>query len=100
MIVRRSFPDVPAITVDVGGYRERRDSFLCKKGLAVARIVIETGREMAVDLLTESEMTTIHDALLSLPEVRVYAVGTGPRRTVVIAPALPAGPEAKPRPRG
>lgn len=89
MMVRKHYPDVPPITVDVGGYRQRREDFLRKKGLAVARIVIETGREMSLDLLTEREMLMVREALAELPQVRVHAVGTGPRRNVVIAPVAP-----------
>jgi spoIIIJ-associated protein len=83
-IVRQHYPDVPVVTVDVGGYRVRRENFLCKKATAVARIVLETKREMALDILTEKEMETVVDALKTIPGVRVYALGTGPRRNVII----------------
>jgi spoIIIJ-associated protein len=87
LIVKQTYPEVPVITVDVSGYRVRRENFLRKKATAVARIVKETGREMALDLLTEKEMETVQDALRNMPEVRVYALGTGTRRNVIIAPA-------------
>ncbi|MCL6466044.1 MAG: hypothetical protein K6T77_04710 [candidate division WOR-3 bacterium] len=90
-IVRREFPDVAPILVDVAGYRQRRDNFLRKKALAVAKIVSETGREMALDLLTEKEMVVVQEALKEMPGVRIYAVGTGPRRNVIIAP-IDTGP--------
>ncbi len=86
-LVHREFPDVPPILVDVAGYRQRRENFLRKKALAVAKIVTETGREMALDFLTEKEMATVQDALKEMPQVRVYAVGSGPRRNCIIAPA-------------
>lgn len=85
-IVRRTFPDVASILVDVAGYRQRRDNFLRKKALAVAKIVTDSHREMALDFITEKEMAVVQDALKDLTTVRVYAVGTGPRRNVVIAP--------------
>lgn len=91
-IVRREFPDVAPILVDVAGYRQRRDNFLRKKALAVAKIVMETGREMALDFLTEKEQNVVQEALKDMPKVRVYAVGTGPRRNVVIAP-VETGPQ-------
>lgn len=86
LIVKQYYPDVPPVTVDVSGYRVRRENFLRKKATAVAKIVKETGREMALDLLTEKEMEVVRDALSSMPEVRVYALGTGSRRNVIIAP--------------
>lgn len=85
-IVRRTYPDVPQLTVDVGGYRVRRENFLRKKAAAVARIVLETRREMALDLLTEKEMELVREALRSEPGVRVYAIGVGSRRNVIVAP--------------
>lgn len=85
-IVRRRFPEIAPITVDVAGYLQRRDNFLRKKALAVAKIVTETGREMALDFLSEKEMAVVQDALTAMPQVRVYAVGTGSRRNVIIAP--------------
>ena len=93
LIVKRSHPSVPPIIVDVGGYAERRDNMLRHKATAVARIVLETGREMALDMLTEKEMHFVRDELASLPGVRVYAVGDGPRRTVIIAPRPPGQPD-------
>jgi len=85
-IVRKFHPDVPVVTVDVSGYLARRESFLSKKATAVARIVLETRREMALDMLTEKEMETVELALEAIPGVRVYALGTGLRRNVIIAP--------------
>ncbi len=85
-IVKKHYPDVPMLTVDVSGYLARRESFLSKKAIAIARIVLETRREMALDMLTEKEMEIVQQALESIPEVRVYALGTGTRRNVIVAP--------------
>lgn len=87
LIVKQAYPEVPPIMVDVGGYRLRREDFLRKKATAVARIVLETNREMALDLLNEKEMEVVEEALEGMAGIRVYAVGTGPRKNVIIAPA-------------
>jgi len=86
LIIKRHYPDVPPIMVDVGGYRSRRESFLCKKAEAVARIVIETKREMALDPLTDKERIMVEEHLKIIPEVRVYAIATGSKQNVIIAP--------------
>ncbi|MGQ9708016.1 MAG: Jag family protein [bacterium] len=91
-IVRRQYPNVAPITVDVANYLQRRDNFLRKKALAVARIVSETKREMALDFLSEKELAVVREALTEMPQVRVYAVGTGSRRNVVIAPVSDPSP--------
>ena len=87
LIVKQQYPDVPPIAVDVSGYRMRRENFLRKKATAVARIVLETRHEMALDLLTEKEMEVVQEALRVIPGIRVYAVGTGTRKNVIIAPS-------------
>jgi predicted RNA-binding protein Jag len=86
LIVLKRFPHCPAIFVDVGGYRRRQEQYLHGKALAVARIVLDTGREMAVDLLTEPEFHIVRDALADNPQVRVHATGDGLRRNVVVSP--------------
>jgi spoIIIJ-associated protein len=86
LIVRRKFPDVPPVMVDIGGYRLRRENFLCKKAEAVARIVLETKREMALDPLTEKERMIVEEHLKAIPEVRIYSVATGSKQNVIIAP--------------
>jgi spoIIIJ-associated protein len=88
LIIRRRFPDVAPVTVDVGGYRLRRESFLAKKAEAVSRIVLETKREMSLDLLTEKEMELIAEHLKIIPEVRVYSVPAGTKQNVIIAPKI------------
>lgn len=86
LIVRRKFPDVPPVMVDIGGYRLRRENFLRKKAEAVARIVLETKREMALDPLTEKERMIVEEHLKAIPEVRIYSVATGSKQNVIIAP--------------
>lgn len=85
-IIKHRFSEVPDIFVDVSGYRLRRENFLKKKALAVARIVSETKREMALDMLTERELRLVEKELAPLGTVKVYSVGSGSKRTVVIAP--------------
>ncbi len=85
LIVKQDYPNVPSIAVDVSGYRLRRENFLRKKATAVARIVLETHREMALDLLTQKEMELVREALKPMEDIRVYAVGTGTRKNVIIA---------------
>lgn len=74
------------VFVDVSGYRRRRENFLKKKALAVAKIVVDTHREMALDILTEREFRMIEKEIVPLGTVRIYGVGSGSKRTVVIAP--------------
>jgi spoIIIJ-associated protein len=83
-IMRRSYPDIK-ILIDVGGYRMRRENFLRRKTEAIAHIVQTTGREMALDPLTEKERQVVESTLAGIPGVRFYTIGTGMRQNVIIA---------------
>ncbi len=86
-IAKHRYPTMPIdIFVDVSGYRKKHEIFLRKKALAVAKIVTETQRDMALDILTEKEFRMVERELAPLGTVRVHAVGTGSKKTVVIAP--------------
>ncbi|MCX8014754.1 MAG: hypothetical protein N2748_01925 [candidate division WOR-3 bacterium] len=86
-IFRHRYPTLSIdIFADVSGYRRRRENFLKKKALAVAKIVLETNREMALDILTEREFQMVEKELAQLGTVRIHSVGSGPKRTAVIAP--------------
>ncbi|MDH5187247.1 MAG: protein jag [bacterium] len=86
LIVQRKHPEVPGLMVDVSGYRMRRQNFLCKKATAIARIVLETNREMALDQLSDREREVVEKALSPFTDVKVYAVGSGYRKNIIVAP--------------
>jgi spoIIIJ-associated protein len=86
-IFKHRYPDRTVnIFIDIAGYRKRQENFLKKKALAVAKIVSETKREMALDILTDKEFQMVEAELQSLGTVRVYTIGTGKKKTVIIAP--------------
>ncbi|MEO0225446.1 MAG: Jag N-terminal domain-containing protein [candidate division WOR-3 bacterium] len=85
-IMRRTYPDIK-ILIDVGGYRMRRENFLRRKTEAIARIVQATGREMALDPLTEKERQVVEKTLSRISGVRSYTIGSGVKQNVIIAPA-------------
>lgn len=86
LMVSKLYPNVPPIIIDIAGYRQRRASFLRMKTSAVARIVLEGGREMALEPLTFQEMEIVEDELKKIPGVRAHAVGDGSPRNVIISP--------------
>ncbi len=87
MLLKR-FPKLPPIILDVSGYRMRRVNFLKKKALAIAKVVMDTKREMAFDFLTPRELKIVADALTDIKEVKIYTIGSGVKKNVIIAPNL------------
>lgn len=84
-LMKRFHPNLK-ILVDVGGYRMRRNNFLKKKAEAIARIVLQTGREMALDPLTKKEQQIVESKLAEIKGVKVYTIGKGVSKNVIIAP--------------
>lgn len=84
-LMKRFHPNLK-ILVDVGGYRMRRNNFLRKKAEAVARIVLQTHREMALDPLTKKEQQIVEAKLSEIKGVKVYTIGKGVSKNVIIAP--------------
>ncbi len=87
LMAARHYPNVPPVIIDIAGYRQRRASFLRMKASAIARVVLEGGREMALEPLTFEEMEIVQDELKRIPGVRAHAVGEGSPRNVIISPA-------------
>ena len=84
-IAGRRYPGV-RVNVDVGGYRARHHQLLRRKARGAADRVKRSGREVTLDPLLSGERRIVHLALQSDPEVRTYTVGSGPARSVVVAP--------------
>jgi spoIIIJ-associated protein len=74
------------ILIDVNGYRIRRNNFLKKKAEAVAHVVLETGREMALDAMTKREEKIVMMRLVEIKGIKIYTIGKGVNRNIVIAP--------------
>lgn len=85
-LMKRFHPNLK-ILVDVGGYRMRRNNFLRKKAEAIARIVLQTGREMALDPLTRKEQQIVENKLTEIKGVKIYTIGKGVSKNVIIAPS-------------
>jgi spoIIIJ-associated protein len=86
LMVAKHYPNVPKVIIDMAGYRQRRASFLRAKAQAIARIVLEGGREMEFEPLTFEEYEVVEDELKKISGVRAHAVGEGSPRIVILSP--------------
>ena len=85
-LMKRFHPNLKILD-DVSGYRLRRTNFLKKKAEAIARIVLQTGREMALDPLTKREQQIVESKLNEIKGVKLYSIGKGASKNVIIAPS-------------
>lgn len=84
-LTRRFYSNIKVL-ININNYRQRRANFLRKKAEAIARIVLQTGREMALDPMTPREEIIVATKINELKGVKLYVVGRGGNRTVIIAP--------------
>jgi len=85
-LVSKEFGISGRVTVDVGGYRQRRETQLVDKARALAEKVRITGREINLEPLHAPDRRVVHMALAGMRGVRTYTVGQGLHRNIVIAP--------------
>jgi spoIIIJ-associated protein len=72
------------VTIDVEGYRERRQEALKSLALRMAERVRDTGQAVTLEPMPASERRVIHLALHDYPEVSTQSIGEGESRKVTI----------------
>jgi spoIIIJ-associated protein len=77
------------ITLDIGGYRARRQQEIAAMSKAAAARVVQSGKSEQMRPMTPFERKVVHDAVASVPGATTESVGEEPERSVVIHPAAP-----------
>ena len=72
------------ITLDVGGYRERREKQITDKVQDVANRVLDNGRPYHFDPMSAMERRVVHMAVTEFEGLRTESEGEGRRRHVVV----------------
>lgn len=76
------------VTVDAGGYRERRAAALRSAADQAAEAAIRQGRPVALDPMGALERKVVHEHLKSRHDVETYSEGQEPSRRLVVAPVV------------
>jgi len=74
------------ITIDVEGYRERRDKALQALAWRVAEQVKVNGKQFTLEPMPAFERRIVHMALADHPDISTQSIGTGEARRVVVSP--------------
>ena len=85
LIVSRRFRQNAPFSVDVEGYRRRREESLRALAFRMAERVRNTGRPVTLEPMPPSERRIVHMALSNDPEVATASVGEGEARKVSIS---------------
>jgi len=91
MASRKSAGKIRDLSVDVAGYRSRRDDQLREEALALAERVERSGRRAMTEPLPAAERRVVHRALADRAGVTTHVAGNGNARRVIILPASKNG---------
>jgi spoIIIJ-associated protein len=75
------------VSIDVGGYKRRRDERLRGEARKAAARVRKTGRPVELDAMSAAERRVVHMALADDPDIMSESFGDGKDRHVVVKPA-------------
>lgn len=87
-VVQRQCPSrTDRILVDVAGYRGKRVAALQRFTEQIAREVIESGSERALEPMSPADRKVVHDAVNAMEGVSTRSEGEDPSRYIVVSPA-------------
>jgi spoIIIJ-associated protein len=86
LIVGKEEQQFVQLTVDVEGYRDRREKQLIQMANRMADQVTKTGRRQTLEPMPSAERRIIHIALREHPAVKTESTGEEPYRKVMILP--------------
>jgi len=86
LIIGKDTQQFVQLTVDVEGYRERREKQLIQMAKRMADQVAKNGRKQTLEPMPSAERRIIHIALREHPAVTTESTGEEPYRKVVILP--------------
>jgi spoIIIJ-associated protein len=86
LIVGKEEQQFVQLTVDVEGYRDRREKQLVQMAMRMADQVTKSGRRQTLEPMPSAERRIIHIALRDHPAVKTESTGEEPYRKVMILP--------------
>jgi spoIIIJ-associated protein len=86
LIVGKETQQFVQLTVDVEGYRDRRERQLIQMAKRMADQVSKSGRRQTLEPMPSGERRIIHVALRDHPDVKTESTGEEPYRKVMIIP--------------
>jgi len=86
LIVGKEEQQFVQLTVDVEGYRDRREKQLVQMAQRMADQVSKSGRRQTLEPMPSAERRIIHIALRDHPDVKTESTGEEPYRKVMILP--------------
>ncbi len=84
LVVRKEGYEEVAVVVDIAGYKREHYDRLSRQAENIARSVVESGIEQALEPMSAAERRAIHQAISAIEGVNSESAGEGRDRHVVI----------------
>ncbi len=85
-VINRRADSHVRVSIDVGGYKRRRDERLRQQASKAAERVERSGEPVEMDPMSAAERRVVHMALADHPDVETESAGEGRDRRVVVKP--------------
>jgi len=85
-VINRRADSHVRVSIDVGGYKRRRDERLRQQAGKAAERVERSGEPVEMDPMSAAERRVVHMALADHPDVETESAGEGRDRRVVVKP--------------
>ncbi|NLJ70354.1 MAG: protein jag [Clostridiaceae bacterium] len=86
LAVNKNREEYTRVSLDIGGYRERRVKNMAQNARRSADRVLRTGKKYTLKPMSPAERRQVHIALQDYEGVKTYSEGKEPERCVIIAP--------------
>jgi spoIIIJ-associated protein len=86
LVVNRNSDRYQKVTVDIEGYRDRREDTLIKLAQRIASKVARTNKSVILEPMTPYERRIIHSTLQNNGTVATFSTGDEPYRKIIVKP--------------
>ena len=87
LVANKGHDDYVRVTLDVAGYRQKRETTLTALAHRNAKNALRTGRRITLEPMNPYERHIIHTAVQDIEGVTSHSIGSNIERRVVISPA-------------
>ena len=86
LVVNKGEENYIRVSLDIEGYREKREETLIRLAKSKAAVVSRTHRSVTLEPMNPNERRIIHSTLQEFKNIYTYSIGDDPNRKIVIAP--------------
>ncbi len=86
LVVNKGEENYIRVSLDIEGYREKREETLIRLAKSRAAAVAKSHRSVTLEPMNPNERRIIHSTLQDYKNIYTYSIGDDPQRRIVIAP--------------